>query len=204
MNKKEIATMLGSHRLWLAHERGGERANLSRADLSGANLSGADLGGANLSGANLSRANLSRANLGGANLGGANLGGANLSRANLSGADLGGVHVDLHTIGFVFACPAEGAFDAWKKCRGGALVKLRIPAKARRSSATTRKCRADFVKVLEIIADNPTIKVARGVQKNTEYKVGEMVRADSWDENRWNECSNGIHFFVNRKDAEQW
>ena len=25
-----------------------------------------------------------------------------------------------------------------------------------------------------------------------------------WDDNRWNECSGGIHFFVNRIDAENY
>ena len=36
------------------------------------------------------------------------------------------------------------------------------------------------------------------------YKVGEMVEADSWDDNRWNECSHGIHFFINRQEAEEY
>ena len=33
------------------------------------------------------------------------------------------------------------------------------------------------------------------------YKVGEMVYPDKFDENRWNECSKGIHFFINKQDA---
>ena len=33
------------------------------------------------------------------------------------------------------------------------------------------------------------------------YKVGEMVYPDSFDEDRWNECSNGIHFFINKQEA---
>ena len=33
------------------------------------------------------------------------------------------------------------------------------------------------------------------------YKVGEIVYPDSFDEDRWNECSHGIHFFVNKQDA---
>lgn len=37
--------------------------------------------------------------------------------------------------------------------------------------------------------------------KATTYKVGEVVYPDSFDENRWCECSNGIHFFVDKKDA---
>ena len=35
----------------------------------------------------------------------------------------------------------------------------------------------------------------------TLYKVGEMVYPDSFNEDRWNECSNGIHFFINKQDA---
>lgn len=33
------------------------------------------------------------------------------------------------------------------------------------------------------------------------YRVGEMVYPDAFDENRWNECSNGIHFFTNKQYA---
>ena len=36
---------------------------------------------------------------------------------------------------------------------------------------------------------------------NITYKVGETVLPDSFDEDRWNECSNGIHFFINKQDA---
>lgn len=37
-----------------------------------------------------------------------------------------------------------------------------------------------------------------------EYKVGEMVIPDSFDENRWNECAPGIHHFITRIEAEQY
>ena len=33
------------------------------------------------------------------------------------------------------------------------------------------------------------------------YTVGEVVHADDWNENRWNECSHGIHFFIDRQSA---
>lgn len=36
------------------------------------------------------------------------------------------------------------------------------------------------------------------------YKVGEMVYPDSFDDNRFNECSHGIHFFIDRGEAERW
>ena len=33
--------------------------------------------------------------------------------------------------------------------------------------------------------------------------IGEFIYmcADSWDDNRWNECSHGIHFFIDRQSA---
>lgn len=63
ITKEEPDKILRKHKLWLADEKDGERA-----DLSGANLSRADLSRANLSGANLRRADLSGANLSGADL----------------------------------------------------------------------------------------------------------------------------------------
>ena len=39
------------------------------------------------------------------------------------------------------------------------------------------------------------------VNQETLYKVGEMAYPDKFDDNRWNECSNGIHFFINKQDA---
>jgi hypothetical protein len=34
------------------------------------------------------------------------------------------------------------------------------------------------------------------------YRVGEVVRCDVWNEDRWVECGGGIHFFLTRKEAE--
>ena len=99
-------------------------------------------------------------------------------------------------------CPESGAFDAFKKCADGVIVKIRIPAKAKRSSATTRKCRAEFVKVLEVYGADEAYTDSHGPK--TVYKKGEIVRSDSWDDCRWNECSHGIHFFITRAEAEAW
>ena len=103
------------------------------------------------------------------------------------------------------ACPSDGAFIGWKKV-GRYLVKLEIPEDAKRSSATTNKCRCDKAKVLDIIciSDNSPIDLQEITSFNyhkTIYKVGEMVYPDSFDEERWNECSHGIHFFINKQDA---
>ena len=33
------------------------------------------------------------------------------------------------------------------------------------------------------------------------YRVGEIVEVDNFDEDRFNECSTGIHFFIARESA---
>ena len=176
-------------------------ADLHRADLTGADLTSADLSWADLTGANLKEANLKDANLKGAILEGADLKGADITGAVLNAAHLNGAQ----NIPYIpLACPSEGAFVAWKKVDEKYLVKLQIPEDARRTSATSRKCRCDKAMVLDITSlDGETHfdEVVNNNYKKTIYKVGEMVYPDSFDENRWNECSNGIHFFVNKQDA---
>ena len=176
-------------------------ANLSGANLSGADLHGADLHGGNLSGANLSGANLHYADLSGANLSGAYLRDAYLHGADLSGADLSGAK-EVPYIPMV--CPEEGVFNGWKKA-GDKIVKLRIPEDALRSSATTRKCRCNKAEVVEIYNIDGTIANERIVNSSYDssftYEVGETVEVQDFDTNRWNECTRGIHFFINRQEA---
>ena len=178
-------------------------ADLADAILIGAKLEDADLKGAFLEGADLNGAYLDRANLEGADLRNAVLNGANLSGAKLYGANLNGAK----NIPFIpLSCPSEGAFIGWKKVDGYFLVKLQIPEDARRLSATTRKCRCDKALVLDITSLDGEEHYNEVTNNNynykkTIYKVGEFVYPDSFDENRWNECSHGIHFFVNKEDA---
>ena len=178
-------------------------ANLSGANLSGANLSGANLSGANLSGADLSRADLYGANLSGANLYGANLSGANLSRANLSRADLYGANLSGAENGELAQAQTsilpEGNLVGWKMCKDKVVVKVLIPQKARRSNATGRKCRAEYVQVLRVFGAEEGVAQYDG---KTVYRKGEIVKCHNWDENRWAECSGGIHFFLTRIEAE--
>jgi len=189
-------------------------ANLYGANLSRANLYWADLSGANLSEANLSKTNLSRANLSEANLSGADLSRANLSRANLSGADLSRADLSRADLSranlsraknadYVFAQTIilpEGDIIGWKKINGG-IAKLLIPKEARRSNSAGRKCRAEYADVLEIIG---TESGTSQHDSNTVYEVGKRMIPDSWDENRWDECSHGIHFFITRIEAENY
>ena len=175
----ELKEILRLHKAWLDGIKGGVRANLSDADLRDANLSYANLRRVDLRGANLSY--------------------ANLSGANLSGANLGGLRYNENTAFYDLQCPEEGDFIGWKKCRHNVIVKLLITGK--RSSATSRKCRCSEAKVLEVIGgeEGASIENCKFI-----YRVGETVSVPDFDENRWNECSNGIHFFITRQEAENY
>ena len=161
----------------------------------GADLRSANLYGANLYGADLRCADLYGANLYGADLRSADLRSADLRSANLRSANLGFIPIN---------CPSDGAFVGWKKVQKK-LIKLLIPEDAKRCSATTYKCRCDKAQVLAITSldEKSSFDSVTNVayNPNIEYKVGEMVYPDKFDEDRWNECSNGIHFFINKQDA---
>ena len=211
MNVNKLKDVLDKHLKWLRDEDGGERADLSGADLYGANLSGANLYGADLSGADLSGADLSGANLSWANLSGANLYGANLYGANLYGANLSGASYieDAKNLFYPIACPESGSFIGWKKARikgirVECIVKLEISEDAMRSSATGRKCRCSKATVLEVQDLDGTVleQVAvSGRDENFHYVPGSVVSVSDFDENRWNECSTGIHFYITREEA---
>ena len=84
------------------------------------------------------------------------------------------------------------------------LVELLIPADAKRSSATTEKCRCDKALVVSITEIDTGVQHTETVNFNFAkaiYHVGEIVYPDSFDDNRWNECSHGIHFFINKESA---
>ena len=187
------------------------QANLYQADLRGASLYQADLSEADLSEADLYQANLyqadlSEANLRGADLHQADLRGANLYQANLYQADL--YQADLYgakNLNLPMACPEEGSFIGFKKCRNDFIVKLEIPSDSLRCSATGRKCRCSKAKVISITnldGTNANTNVTTSKKDpNFIYKVGETVEVKNFDTNRWNECSTGIHFFITRQEA---
>ena len=176
-------------------------ANLRCADLRGADLRDADLRYANLMGADLRDANLKGVNLEGANLWDVDLRGTNLREANLWSANLRGAK----NVPYIpMICPKEGAFIAYKKACNK-IVKLLIPKDAKRSSATTRKCRCDRATVLAIYELDGSISTVTEVASNREpnfiYKINKEVIVDDFDDDRWNECSTGIHFFMQRQEA---
>ena len=179
MTKEKLSEILSLHAKWLRDEPGGIRADLSDA---------------NLSDANLSRANLRYANLSHANLSGANLSDANLRCANFS----------YETAFYSMQCPEKGEYTAFKVANGK-IVELLIPSDAKRSSATSRKCRASKATVIRITnkdgSDSGLTEIASNYDRTFLYKVGETVEIKNFDSDRWNECSNGIHHFITREEA---
>ena len=174
-------------------------ANLADADLRYANLMVADLTGADLEGVNLLGADL-----GGANLRGANLEGANLWLANLYDTDL----TDVKNFPDIpMECPTEGSFIGWKRA-GGYIIKLEIPEDAKRSSGTGIKCRCNKAKVLSIETLGGTSVDATEVHSDYDptfiYKIGETVTVENFDNNRFNECAPGIHFYMDRDRAVRY
>ena len=188
-------------------------ANLSDADLRDANLCGADLRGANLSDSNLRNANLCCANLCCANLRGADLCGANLSGADLRDANLcdakntNKTAWDAYTAFYPLQCPETGSFIGYKKA-ADKIVMLEICADAKRSSATSRKCRCSKAKVLSITnldgSESGLSEIESDYDKDFIYCVGETVEVPDFNDNRWNECAPGIHFFITREEAVKY
>ena len=205
MTQEQINKILASHKEWMKGT-GGERANLRVANLYRADLYRADLRGANLRDADLRDANLRGADLYDANLYGADLRGADLRGADLYDANLRGVRYDERTAFYAMQCPEKGAYIGYKKAEGK-IVELEIQEDAKRSSATTRKCRASKAKVLSItsIDGEEHFEEAKSNYDNSfVYEVGETVEVKDFDENRWNECSAGIHHFITRGEAERY
>ena len=221
---------LAKHAAWLENEPGGVRivtevgADLIYANLRGANLRDANLRGANLRGANLRDADLIGADLIGADLSYANLRDADLSYADLSDADLSYADLSYADLSYANLRDADlsyaenipdyvsattsivpdGDLVVYKQLANGSIATLKIPASARRSNSTGRKCRAEYAEVLAI-QDKEGGAIESDVSwydSNFVYRVGETVHPHEWCEDRWQECAGGIHFYLTRYEAE--
>lgn len=118
-------------------------------------------------------------------------------------------------------CPENGSFIGWKKCliykghpkdildptfcfRIPTIVKLLIPDEAKRTSSTNGKCRCNKAIVLDIQSEDGKLRYPETFSNRDPsfvYRVGATIKPDKFDPNRFNECSNGIHFFMNRQQA---
>lgn len=159
---------------------------------------------ATLIGANLREADLRETDLRGADLRGADLREVYLEYADLRGANLRGADYSEYTSFLAYQCPIEGSFIGWKKC-GRYIVKLKICEDADRSSSTSLKCRCSKAEVLEIQnldgSSAGITEICSDYNKDFIYKVSETVEVKDFDKCRWNECSSGIHFFIDRNVA---
>jgi uncharacterized protein YjbI with pentapeptide repeats len=179
-------------------------ANLYRAFCCYANMYGAFCCYANLNGVDLRNADLREANLFRANLKDANLFGVNLKNANIINAEIN----ENTKIDYPIACPETGSFIGYKKAGCEKIVKIQICEDAKRSSATTKKCRCSKALVLAIEnidgSDSGLQEIESGFDHCFVYRIGEIVEVLDFDDNRWNECAPGIHFFTDRQDAVEY
>lgn len=83
----------------------------------------------------------------------------------------------------------NGVLIGVKWCRHGVIVKLEIPADARRMS-NGKRCRCEFAKVLQVFGGEVGVST---VDPTFVYRVGEMVKAHAWTD-EWDDES-GIFFY---------
>ena len=162
--------------------------------------------------------------------------------------------------GFNDAAPKEGEFIAYKKViiiklsfdeeedyvykekLGEAVIKLKIPAEAKRVSSFSNKIRVSEAYVEEVVCEPKLVNISNlevylgkdgansfvhrenieefykrddiklcsmkhyetGDEYLFKYKIGEKAVPDSFDTNPWRECSNGIHCFMDLKEAQEF
>lgn len=189
------------------------------ADLSHSSMMSSDFGLCNFTGSNLSNTDMRCSSFFDCSFVD-----ADLSRSSMMDSDFSccsGIPEDSSIV--PLACPEEGSFIGWKKvyefdrcCTSTSIldedhfkayiVKLLIPEDALRSSATGRKCRCSKAKVLDICSldgkEHPDmVRNYMVFTDSVTYRTGEFVYPDKFDPYRWNECSNGIHFFITREEA---
>ncbi len=229
MNSKKIKEILDKHQKWLNDEFDGKKADLSSANLSSTDLRYANLSFVNLSSANLSSADLRYANLSSADLRSTDLRYADLHYTDLNSADLSSANLsytDLSYTDLRYAklddkiikninkyrpfqiCPQVGSFYAWKAGKNNTIMKIYIPASAERTSCLiNRKCRCSKARLI-MAWDSKGNKIKECKNWNTHYptvyKVGEWMIPNSYNSNIRIDCSNGIHFFITKEEAEMF
>lgn len=179
--------------------------------LDGVNFTGVDLRGADLRFSSMRDASLKLANLRNAYLQGADFTNTDFRHSDLRDTAMRDTKMPGYPLlnnaeGTEMLCPQEGSFIAYKKLRGSLIAKLLIPEGAKRSNSTSKKCRASEAIVMSITSKyDLTNTFSSGVSTHDiefTYQVGQVVTPiEPFDENRWNECASGIHFFIDRNDA---
>jgi hypothetical protein len=113
-----------------------------------------------------------------------------------------GLKANLTTFSLV---PEQGSFEGWKKCTNGIILRLEITKTAKRvSSLVGRKCRASEVKVIEAFGHEEGTEISSTYDTSFKYRVGKKSSVEDFDDDIRVECTKGIHFFLTRKEAEQY
>lgn len=111
-------------------------------------------------------------------------------------------------------CPREGEFIGYKKAKSPdyincpVIVKLRIPEDAKRSSGIGNKCRCSkaFVEDVYYMEPNACLKQIYYAISDHDaafrYEKGTFVNPSGFNENRFRECSEGIHFYMTEEEAK--
>ena len=113
---------------------------------------------------------------------------------------------------FYLHCPETGSYVAYKKASSKqhvltdfCIIKLLIPEDAKRSSSISSKCRASKAVVLDIfdISDESKhLDTAYSIHNaDFVYHVNDTVEVKHFEENRWEECTTGIHHFLTKQEA---
>ena len=214
---EELMEKIAEHQKWLRDKTTGKSLDASFLDFSDVDFSKIDFRGANFYGADLIGADFHDTDFHDADFHGANFNGADFHDADFIGADFYGADfiganninevisfANISNTALCIQCPEEGSFIGFKKAVGG-IVKLRVTESAKRSSATTHKCRCSEAEVLEIQNMDGTkserTSVSSKYDLNFIYSVGAIVSVPDFDDYRWNECTRGIHFFLSRQEA---
>ena len=176
-------------------------ANLTSADLQGACLQSADLRDACLHYANLHDADLRNAifyytNLCKANLEGTDLDGADMYGANLFGTDMYGANG--RCVEYKKGKMLSESIIGYKKCKDNIIVTLEIPRGVIVFSISGNKCRTNKAKVIDIEGADR----AYSTYQYMSYYVGDEITVYNFNCEYNEECSNGIHFYMTREEAE--
>lgn len=134
----------------------------------------------------------------------ADISGSNITKCNLIETKDTHIIRNTYTKGFLPICPEEGSFIGFKKAQKY-ILKLLIPEDAHRSSGFSRKCRCSKAKVLEIQNQDGKIaeitEVKSDYDENFIYKLNEEVSVEDFNPNNWEDCAQGIHFYITREEA---
>ncbi len=179
-----------------------DEVNFENSSVENALFDGCPMKGANFKNARMVTASFRYCDMQGCNIEDANLFGAVLEFANLEG-----IVSNEGTQWFRLHCPEEGAFLGYKKCVNDRMVQLLIPADAKRTSATLPSCRCSKAKVLTIKTFDFTQNFDEAwslVDENFVYKKGEWVEVKNFNEDRWQDSTTGIHFWMSRAEAKAY